>query len=77
MSEIGNVRWFGESWHAPICDPLAKVATPTAAKCVHCSLYIDSDSQGVVISASVDIDPSGRVAYHLACFLQEIGVPHA
>lgn len=66
--DIGTVRWFGESWGAPINDPRARIETPAAEKCIDCSRWIMNDDQGVRI-------PSREfVYYHLDCFLRDIGV---
>jgi hypothetical protein len=74
--DIGTVRWFGESWHAPINDPRTRVDTPTNRQCIACYDWIESHNQGLVIPASPEIDPEGTVVYHKQCFFDEIGVPH-
>lgn len=72
--DIGTVRWFGESWGAPICDWRAHIDNPGAARCLDCNHYIESDDQGISTVASLSIDPSGRVYYHLDCFLRMLGI---
>jgi len=77
--DLGTVRWFGESWGAPICDPRAHVATPLGWTCaghehMHAkrSPLIEEADQGVTIPCY------GRevtmLAYHLNCWLHELGI---
>jgi hypothetical protein len=73
--DIGTVRWFGDSWGAPMNDPRARIDTPTHRQCLGCFRWIESDAQGVQIAASPEVAPEGTVVYHLDCFLEEIGVP--
>lgn len=74
--DIGTVRWFGDSWHAPVNDPRARVESPVDQRCIHCHLWIGPADRGVTIPyLNVDTGPT-TVAYHLKCFLDEIGVPH-
>lgn len=70
--DIGTVRWFGESWRAPINDPRAEIPIPVGEQCIYCHLPIVSDDQGI----SVPGPPTGRVVFHKDCFFDEIGVPH-
>jgi hypothetical protein len=77
--DIGTVRWFGESWGAPVCDPRAHVATPLGWQCAghdhmheHRSALIEDGDQGVTLPyyhAAVTM-----LAYHLDCWLHEVGV---
>jgi hypothetical protein len=68
--DIGTVRWFGESWHAPVNDPRARIETPTDQRCIECLLYLQSDDQGMRIPSG-----SGFAYFHKACFFAAIGVP--
>jgi hypothetical protein len=74
--DIGTVRWFGESWGAPVNDPDTHVDTPTHRQCIECLRWIESDDQGMVIPTVPEIDPQGTVAYHRVCFFDVIGIPH-
>lgn len=74
--DIGTVRWFGESWGAPICDPRANIPAPIDQNCLACHLPIKSNDQGVgTLSYGIEHSVDGYVYYHLDCFLAEIGVP--
>lgn len=77
--DIGTVRWFGESWGAPICDPRAHIPTPVDWACAgHDHLHdrahpgmIRAGDQGVTIPSWPG--PPTVIAYHLRCWLHEIG----
>jgi hypothetical protein len=32
------MRWFGESWGAPVCEDAEHVATPVGCECFECEL---------------------------------------
>lgn len=77
--DIGTVRWFGESWGAPVCDPRAHVETPVDRRCFgHDHLHpagrselIEEGDQGVMIPYQA-FKPTS-IAYHLDCWLHEVG----
>lgn len=71
--KIGTVRWFGDNWGAPVCEPEAQIDTPLLAPCIRCNEWFHIGDRGVSLIASPSIHPSGRVAYHLMCFLEEVG----
>lgn len=73
--DIGTVRWFGQSWHAPINDPRAEVPVPVNQDCMSCHLPIGSDDQGVEIPYYSG-GYAERQPWHKNCFFDEIGVPH-
>lgn len=68
--------WFGESWGAPACDPETFVPTPVGWRCIgHAHMHnalrperIEDGDQGVTMPG-----PGGLVAYHLDCWLHEVG----
>lgn len=67
--DIGTVRWFGETWNAPVNDPRSHIPTPVGERCV-CGLSIHADDEGIRVISS----PDGFAYYHLLCFWREIGV---
>ena len=67
--DLGTVRWFGESWGAPMNDPRTQVPTPTWERC-DCGQPILTGDQGLSIPKS----EGGRVFYHLVCFYQSLGL---
>jgi hypothetical protein len=75
-----TVRWFGASWGAPVCDPAQHTATPVGMVCsghdhLHSdrSSFIVSGDQGVTLPYYGRTDRVERVAYHLDCWLHEVG----
>lgn len=77
--DLGTVRWFGESWGAPVCDPRAHVETPVGMDCAgHDHMHkarsgvVEPGDQGVTLpfysTAGVI-----TIAYHLECWLHAIG----
>lgn len=70
------MKWFGESWGAPACDPASHVDTPVGMECeghehLHGPLRpreIELGDQGITVPG-----PDGRVVYHLDCWLHEVG----
>ena len=68
--DIGTVRWFGESWGAPVCDPRAHVDTPVGETCAWGSAApIKPSDQGIGIP---DGSTGLYVWYHLECWLRTI-----
>ncbi len=67
------MRWFGESWGAPVCAPDARVERP-AGPCGRCAEPFAEHAQGVVLAG---IDAEGRsreVGFHIDCFLKSVGI---
>lgn len=66
------MRWFGEPWNAPICDPSTHTETPIGQECLYCSERIHVGDQGVIMpyhqETKVTFEP-----YHLDCLLQSVG----
>lgn len=61
------MKWFGQSWGAPICDPDEHCPTPVGERCARCLLPIGEREQGLIIPhlfAGVTQRP-----WHLLCFL--------
>ncbi len=74
--DSGTVRWFGQSWRAPVNNPRAHIATPTDTKCAHCNAPIEDGDQGITMPYLHD-NIEDRIAYHLDCFLHTIGAGSA
>ena len=85
-----TIKWFGESWGAPICEIAKHTQTPLGTSCAHgCGHSIRPGDIGVLIPAptawpseqndTVVYDKQypyvPHVAYHLVCFFDEIGMP--
>ena len=77
MGEHENtLRWFGESWGAPVCDPETQVPIPAGELCYACQFQILPATRGVVVPVWLSVGwVVGR--YHLSCWLRIVGVPLA
>jgi hypothetical protein len=72
-------KWFGDSWGAPVCEPDEHVETPVGRRCFgHDHMHakrielIEEDDQGVMIPF-LSFDGPTTIAYHLDCWLHEVG----
>lgn len=76
---VGTVRWWGESWGAPICDPRNHVATPVTAQCAECGLMIRAGHRGVSVPTVLGADTEAWEYrhWHLECWLKSMGIPVA
>jgi hypothetical protein len=63
------MKWFGQSWGAPICTTVTHVATPVDTCCARCDLAIESDDQGLMIPNEAGV----LLSFHLTCFLHAVG----
>jgi hypothetical protein len=81
------MQWFGESWQAPVNDDVPHGPTPVGIPCAGgCGLKIQPEDQGVLIptpatshggdgaSHTYTLDGIPHVAFHLFCFLKELGI---
>jgi hypothetical protein len=48
------MRWFGESWGAPVCVTGEHVATPVGSRCEHCAQLFEADDQGLILPAFIE-----------------------
>lgn len=70
------MRWFGESWGAPINELDQHAPTPVDAECAHCHTPILEDDIGFLLprynDSPEDVLPFIEIAYHHACFMVEV-----
>jgi len=79
------MRWFGESWKAPVCETTEQIETPVGLTCAPCGKLIGPDDRGLLIPTLTPvtmvvtpdwkiaiIDDVPHIAYHLRCLLQSI-----
>lgn len=66
------VKWFGESWGAPVNDPASQVPAPVGQLCATCAKPVESGDRGVLIPT---LDAAEvHTAWHLGCWFREIGI---
>lgn len=68
-----SMRWFGESWGAPICDAERHAATPTSLHCMQCDGRIADGDQGLIVEY---FSPGGvsNLALHRRCMAAAFGL---
>lgn len=67
----GLVKWFGESWGAPICDPHDHRPTPVGETCPYCDAVIDDRAQGLLIF-HLEAQGATERPWHIDCFMLTI-----
>ncbi len=67
------MKWFGESWSAPVCESTEHAAVPVGEPCVRCHEAFHETSQGVLMPF-YDGERVSMVGYHRLCLLAEMGV---
>ena len=67
------MRWFGPSWGAPVNESCEEADTPDWP-CLACGGTFGEGDRGVVTPYVGDPEGRGRAAYHLRCFLQNLGL---
>ena len=72
--DIGTVRWFGPTWHAPVNDPRTEISVPLGENCIRCQGAFDHGDQGIATAASLSLSENGQVFYHRDCFFQALGI---
>lgn len=55
------MKWFGESWGAPVCRPAARIEVPVGQSCQYCGELIADTDQGFAV-------PPVPMHFHLDCF---------
>jgi hypothetical protein len=74
------VKWFGDHWSAPINTNAPKVEPPTGQVCIRCRKGFLPEHRGIIV---FNYELRGKLflpgrstesAFHLRCFLEEIGV---
>ena len=68
------MRWFGQSWDAPINYPQNEVPVPVGVECLVCQVEIESTDSGVTVPFYGG-GPPERAVYHRKCFLSDLGIP--
>lgn len=74
MAELGKGGlngWFGETWHAPACEPQLEVPTPVGETCLWCDEPIDEGHRGFT-QRYYDGKTATVVPMHLECSLRQI-----
>jgi hypothetical protein len=65
------MRWFGESWGAPVCAEEDRVEVPVGRPCLGCGVAIEAGGSGLVIPF-LGVEAETEEPWHLDCFLRSI-----
>jgi hypothetical protein len=65
------MRWFGESWGAPVCQEAEHVDTPVDHACLYCGQMIDEDDSGFEMPYLSEEGPTITFV-HRNCLLRAI-----
>lgn len=68
------MKWFGESWGAPVCHPEEHVETPDGEVCPECIRSIRPGDQGFVLPYVNGAGSVGPLSYHRVCLERALGV---
>jgi hypothetical protein len=72
------MKWFGESWGAPVNEDTQHVGTPVGEYCAQCGDPIQEKDKGLVMPhverGQLHANVSVQRPWHLRCFLKNIGV---
>ena len=69
------MRWFGESWGAPVCEADEHQPTPDVP-CAGCDVPIQEGDQGVLLPFAGDPGDPPELAYHHGCLMWNLGLSH-
>jgi len=68
------MKWFGESWGAPVNESAEHVDTPVGWPCVYCRIMIVEADAGFITPYISDEEDVDEVAFHHECFLKDLGI---
>lgn len=72
------MKWFGESWGAPVNETNDHAEVPVGKPCLACEGPIDPADRGIILPA-LTLDPDKprlvEVPAHLECVLVAVGLP--
>jgi len=67
------MKWFGESWGAPVCEPEDHAATPVGKLCGGCREPIREIDHGVIMPFLGSETDDKEMAMHLSCLMRNLG----
>ena len=67
------MRWFGESWGAPINEDVEHAVTPVGKPCLRCGIDIEIHDQGLLVPL-VGVTSVTDEPWHIQCWMDELGI---
>lgn len=71
---VPGVKWFGESWEAPVNHTNERAEIPETRHCAECEKEIRRGDRGLLLPYYGPPEGIRDMVYHLDCFLRCIGV---
>ena len=71
MSDMPKMKWFGDSWGAPINMNCEHAPTPEGVLCEHCMLPIEVSDKGFILPL-ISSDKVEELPYHHYCFVHDV-----
>jgi hypothetical protein len=68
------MKWFGENWGAPVCEPNDHVTTPVGKLCGGCREPLRENDRGVIMPFLGSETDDKEMAMHLRCFGRNLGI---
>ena len=68
------MKWFGESWGAPVCEPEGHSAVPVGKLCGGCQEPIRDIDRGVILPFLGSETDDKEMAMHHFCLLRNLGI---
>jgi len=69
------MKWFGESWGAPVCTAEDHIETPVGDDCGYCDDLIEEGDRGFRMPFVGDPSGRGYMNAHQACLLMAVLPP--
>lgn len=69
------MKWFGETWNAPINETVPFAETPVGEPCMRCGVDIAEGDQGLILPvAGIAQFLLEENPFHKQCFFEETGI---
>ena len=68
------MKWFGETWHAPVNDICERTPYPLDTVCGHCGNPILNTDRDLLMPYLAPDEVTDQLAFHIDCFLDMIGI---
>lgn len=69
------MKWFGESWGAPVCEDETHIEIPVGESCGYCDEPIAEGDQGLRMPFVGDPSGRGYMNAHHGCLLRAVLPP--
>lgn len=67
------MKWFGESWGAPVCTPENHAPKPQE-RCAACGMHFQDSDRGVILPFLGGPEDPPELPYHHRCLMRALGL---